>query len=760
MNKKFISIRIKAASFILSTLIFIGVSLFFTTNYFLKKIIDKNQFTIYNSQVDDIIDRLKTKNQKLKKTGMVEAYLDAFQKSAVKDLRKKFYNKKPLVAYPIIVRDDRIIIMHPKLPYGSDKLTNSKFLLDLMKIGEGEAYYTYHGIKKWIVIKEFNDWGWRVAYSVPLNVKYADLANFRNKFFLIFILILLIALLIFRFLSGKVLTPLKHLSDATEAMIKGKDVNLDFSTNNDEIGLLAERFIEMQESIKEQFDLINAQKAETVRIKNYLANIVNSMPSILIGVDKEGKITQWNLEAQNKTGLTPEMSIGKPIKEILPRLSSKFDEIQKAIEERKPHFESNIPYKKDKKTVYEDLGIYPLIANGVEGAVIRIDDVTKEYLLEQQVNQSRKMEAIGQLAGGIAHDFNNMLAGIMGAAQLLKFANKSLDEKGRKLVEMILDATKRAAELTAKLLAFGRKEKLEFSSVDVHNILENTIALFRRTIDKKIKISFIKNAENSIVFGNNSALQNSFLNLGINASHAMENGGELTFRTRNIFLNENYCFVSPFDIEEGNYLEIEVRDTGCGISPENLHKIFDPFFTTKEEGKGTGLGLSSVYGTIQDHHGAITVYSEVGSGTVFHILIPSSQSVIKNDEDKEFICTGSGTILLVDDENIIRQTSKYMLEEIGFNVILAENGFEAVEIYKEKFKEISLVIMDMIMPKMKGNEAFYKMKEINRDCKIIITSGFTKDESLSELREDGLAGFIQKPFNIYELGRILKTVLE
>ncbi|MBI9098107.1 MAG: DUF3365 domain-containing protein [Spirochaetaceae bacterium] len=378
---------------------------------------------------------------------------------------------------------------------------------------------------------------------------------------------------------------------------------------------------------------------------------------------------------------------------------------------------------------------------------------------EERLRQSQKMDAIGQLAGGIAHDFNNMLSGIMNAAQLLKGPKRNLDEKGLKFVEMILDASMRAADLNTKLLAFGRKVKITSTPIDIHTIVDDTIILLNRTIDKRINISVSKNAEDSIVMGDNSALQNSLLNLGINASHAMPDGGDLRIETRNIILNENYCHSSSFEISAGKYIEIEVRDTGCGISPENLKKIFEPFFTTREPGKGTGLGLTSVYGTIINHHGAINVYSDMGRGTVFHLYIPCSDEAVKNVRSEESVLSGVGQILLVDDEELIRVTGKYSLEEMGYTVLLAENGLEAVEIFKSKNSEIDLVIIDMIMPHMNGSEAFYKMRKIDKNCKVIISSGFTKDENLDELKKSGLAGFIEKPFRDYELSKLITEVL-
>ena len=410
---------------------------------------------------------------------------------------------------------------------------------------------------------------------------------------------------------------------------------------------------------------------------------------------------------------------------------------------------------------------FPITKNDdIERIVVMYEDITEQKevnyerdRLKDQLNQTHKLDAIGQLAGGVAHDFNNMLAGIMSASQLLKSPKRNLDQKSLNYVNIILQASIRAADLTAKLLAFGRKGKISSTIVDLHNIIDETIAILNRTIDKKISIKTQKEALYSTVIGDESSLQNLILNLGINASHAMEDGGTLSILTSNIKLNKTYCNASQFEIEPGDYVELEVRDNGTGISIENIKKIFEPFFTTKEQGKGTGLGLAAVYGTVLDHHGSITVYSEPGEGTAFHITLPSSKEVVSLKESHDKIISGKGKILLVDDEELIRITGTHVLEEMGYEVLLAEDGLEAIKMYKKFYSVIDIVIMDMIMPKMNGKEAFYELKKINKNCKVIISSGFTKNESLEDLQKNGLVGFIHKPFRNYDLGLLIHNSL-
>ena len=391
--------------------------------------------------------------------------------------------------------------------------------------------------------------------------------------------------------------------------------------------------------------------------------------------------------------------------------------------------------------------------------VVNFYDITELKTIEEELIHSRKMDAIGQLAGGVAHDFNNMLAGIMSSAELLKsrFSAESIENT---YIDMILHSSQRAADLNSKLLSFARKGKAVSTPINVHAVLDDAVGILERSVDKRIRITTRKTAKYHTVTGDNSQLQNAFLNLCINAANAMPGGGEIFISTENIDLDDSFCRTCPFNVVPGNYVYIEVRDSGVGIPPENLKKIFEPFFTTRPKGKGTGLGLASVYGTLQQHHGAISVYSEEGVGTSFHLYLPISEGVVPLYKKEEKIVSGSGRILLVDDEEIIRITAKEMLKDMNYEVLTAQNGQEALELYRVNSSRIDLVILDMVMPDMNGREVFPLIREINPEAKVIISSGFTKFEDLNAMNEQGLCGFIRKPYRKSELSRIVSDTLQ
>jgi len=385
-------------------------------------------------------------------------------------------------------------------------------------------------------------------------------------------------------------------------------------------------------------------------------------------------------------------------------------------------------------------------------------DITDMRKMQNQLNHAQKMDAIGQLAGGIAHDFNNMLGGIIGATELLQM-NADDPQKRDNYIRLIKSTAERASELTAKLLAFSRKNEIELEPVDIHKIIEETSLLLYRTINRNINIKLNLDAESFILKGDISQLMNIFLNLGINAGHAMPYGGDLLFSTRNAELDEIYCKLNFPDIVPGSYIVVDVQDTGEGIPPESIEKIFEPFFTTKDKSKGTGLGLSAVYGSIKQHNGAITVYSEPGRGTIFHLFLPLPDRKPVPAARQEKIVSGKGLVLVVDDEEIMRVTAGEILQYLGYDVLEAVNGKDGIEIFRKEHDRIDIVLLDMIMPVMNGHECFSEMKKIDPNVKVIISSGFLREEILDEMKSIGLNAFIRKPYITAELSELLAKIL-
>lgn len=405
---------------------------------------------------------------------------------------------------------------------------------------------------------------------------------------------------------------------------------------------------------------------------------------------------------------------------------------------------SGTPFLDEKKNYRGAIGVYT--------------DISELKKLEAQLQQSQKMEAVGTLAGGIAHDFNNILSGVLGYASLLK----QLVAPGSQMAhyaEMIEKSAERGAALAGKLLAFSRKGKRFIQSVDVHQVVDEVVEILNHTLDRKITVHTEKNAPTSLIEGDPGQIQQVLMNLCINASDAMPRGGCLAISTGLTRADEAFC-QGQESLASGSFLELRVEDTGEGMTEYVMERLFEPFFTTKEEGKGTGLGLSMVYGTVKDHGGTVKASSQIGKGSVFTVLLPLQDAQSKKAEPlaKRPIAYGTGTILVVDDEEIIRQLLTEMLQEMGFRVLSASDGVEALEKYRNNWRAIDLVIMDFIMPRLSGREAFLAMKEINSEVKVILSTGYGRDGAVEDALGQGIVGFVQKPFRAEELADVLASV--
>jgi PAS domain S-box-containing protein len=384
-------------------------------------------------------------------------------------------------------------------------------------------------------------------------------------------------------------------------------------------------------------------------------------------------------------------------------------------------------------------------------------DVTEKKKLEAQFLQAQKMEAVGTLAGGIAHDFNNLLMGIQGHASLM-ILDLGPSHPHYRMLKSIEEQVKSGADLTWQLLSFARGGKYEVKPTDLNAIIKKTSSLFSRT---KKEISIQRKPQQDLwpVEVDRGQIEQVLLNLYVNAWQAMPGGGTLFLETKNVILNENY--VKPFYVQPGNYVKISVTDTGVGMDHKTQQRIFDPFFTTKEMGRGTGLGLATVYGIIKSHGGIINVYSEKGRGATFTIYLPASEKKIEKEKKlPEKLLKGEETILLVDDEEVVINVSRMALEKLGYKVIMARSGQEAVEIYQNHKDGIDLVILDMIMPGMEGGKTFDFLKRINPDLRAILSSGYSINDEANGIIERGCQAFIQKPFSIGDLSLKIREVLD
>lgn len=418
--------------------------------------------------------------------------------------------------------------------------------------------------------------------------------------------------------------------------------------------------------------------------------------------------------------------------------------------------------KKDGRLFIEEATISPVL--GPNGKIVNYvgvtRDVTGEILLQKQLVQAQKMESIGTLAGGIAHDFNNLLQVILGYSEIL-LMEKEAGKKDFQELNAINHAAKRGAELVRQILTFSRKMETNLRPINLNQQLKEAQKLLRRTIPRMINIEMALSEDLGSVHADPGQIEQALLNLAVNARDAMPDGGKLTITTQKAILDEEYC-QTQVDIKPGEYVVLQVSDTGHGMEKDVVEHIFEPFYTTKQPGEGTGLGLAMVYGIVKGHGGHITCYTEPGLGTTFSIYLPIilPEPAPEIDDTCALPPAGCETLLLVDDDKQIRDFGERVLTLSGYIVLTAANGREALEVYAKSRNEISLLILDLNMPLMGGKECLQELLKIDPDVRAIIASGFYVDGPTKQIIEAGAKGFVQKPFDSKQLLETVRKALD
>jgi PAS domain S-box-containing protein len=418
--------------------------------------------------------------------------------------------------------------------------------------------------------------------------------------------------------------------------------------------------------------------------------------------------------------------------------------------------------KKDGTLYDEECTISPVrdasgkIVNFVAGK----RDVTREMILQKQLQTAQRMESVGTFAGGVAHDFNNALTGVLGFGEMLK-QRLAGDPSASADVEQILRSAERASTLTRQLLAFARRQVIEPVHLDLSKVVLDLSKLLRQVIGEHIEVKISQKEDLPSVFADPGQMEQVLMNLALNARDAMPSGGHLLIGTEVVSVGRKYVRSHPY-MKEGRYVLLTVSDTGIGMEANTLERIFDPFFTTKGPEKGTGLGLAVVYGIVKQHNGFIHVYSEPGIGTTFKILLTAvdAGADATAEWNEETVCGGTETILLAEDDGPVRMLVERTLKECGYRVLPACNGEEAVEIFRQNAGEIQLAILDVVMPKKGGKEAFEEMHTANPALKVIYTSGYTADAVHESFVLRPGVSFLQKPFGLAILAGKVREVLD
>ncbi|MFY9531294.1 MAG: response regulator [Candidatus Acidiferrales bacterium] len=401
--------------------------------------------------------------------------------------------------------------------------------------------------------------------------------------------------------------------------------------------------------------------------------------------------------------------------------------------------------------------LLPAVEREVREAEIR----RERRSVEQRMHQLEKFEVIGRLAGGIAHDFNNVIGAIMGWATLGYEAVPS-GSRAANLFQQIVSQSERATGLTRQLLAYARRQILEPRNVNLNQVITETTALVQKVTGDYVEVEFVLAPDLQATRADPAQIEQVLLNLCVNARDAMPKGGRVLIETCNVELDQDYCRQHVYG-RPGRYVRLSVSDTGVGMDAATIERIFEPFFTTKEVGKGTGLGLSTALGIVKQHEGSIEVTSEPGKGTTFHIYLPPSQGSAEPRAPaarETEVCGGTETILVADDHDGLRELAQEMLESLGYRVVLARDGEEAVQKFEAHRSDISLVVMDVVMPKVRGPDAYAKISQLKPGVPAIFTSGYSEDEAgLAPMVARG-ALVLEKPYGPKILARKVRELLD
>jgi PAS domain S-box-containing protein len=494
--------------------------------------------------------------------------------------------------------------------------------------------------------------------------------------------------------------------------------------------------------------------------------LLESASQAIVTVDAGGKIVLFNSRTAEIFGYTREELLGAPLETLLPESAR-----EKHVHERTQYFAKPrvrpmgigmelAGKRKDGSVFPVEVSLsYVQTEEGVF-AIAFVTDISQRKQLEEQLMHSQKMEAVGRLAGGVAHDFNNMLTVISGYNQMILDQVSPIDPL-HGYGEEILKATERAAALTNQLLAFSRRQIVQLRVFDVNAALSQTERMLRRLIGEDVELTLNLHPDAGSIRADPGHLEQAIFNLATNARDAMPGGGRITIETARIALDDTYAR-THLGVTPGDYVMIAVTDTGHGMDLETRRRIFEPFFTTKEKGKGTGLGLATVYGIVKQAGGDIWVYSEIGKGTTFKLYFPRiASSAAETDILPPMTPArdGNETILVVEDERGVRELTAKVLSHLGYTVLVAASGSEAIEISRAHSGEIALLLTDVVMPNMSGTELADELRRTRPDLKVIYVSGYTENTVWRQGALGAGANFLAKPFSREALARKLRETL-
>lgn len=771
----FNSLTVKLLSVIALAFAVTIASVLFMADKQLTRIIDESQSALYKEKVEAMCDLLARKHERLQQTGMVEAYRHDFQESSLEMLRDLHYKKgQSQEIYPFILTNDGVVVMHPVLEAGDLSLVHSdaaKLLLET-RLAEGGGEYIYDGRAKWCWFKRFPEWDWITGYAVPLDVKYRDARSFQT--FLVYIMgaVALIVLACLSFVVARFIKPISVLTEVSTRMASGDLDQPITEGRTDEVGRLARSFNHMRRNIREKILELETENRQRQQVevalaaeKERLSVTLRSIGDGVITTDVDGNVVFINEVAEEITGWSNNDAVGKPLETVFfivegdGRENGSFSMLEvigrgEVVELCGQHL-----FARNNNTLIVNCSGAPIFDAGQQiiGLVLVFRDMTEQAQTERELLKISKLESVGVLAGGIAHDFNNILAAILGNINLALFDN-AVQGKSREFLAAAENACLRAKDLTLQLLTFskGGDPIKEVSS------LEEVIRDSAKFVLHGDKVA----CQFDIVEGlwlariDKGQISQVIQNIVLNASVAMPDGGLIRVTAENVYAGDQPALLLE---ENGRYVKITIRDEGVGMSTEILERIFDPYFSTKASGSGLGLAISQ--SIVLKHHGHIGVESTPGNGSVFSLYLPATKEDVVPSHPVTPLKNplSCATVLIMDDEDMVRQVAEQMLMALGHKVVLAEDGEEAIACYRQGLEggeRIDLVIMDLTIPGgMGGKEAVQEILKIDAAAKVVVSSGYSNDPAMANFKEYGFTAAMVKPFQLKDLSRVLEELI-
>jgi len=719
-------------------------------------------------EVDNLVANIRSADQVLRQSGV--AGVESYQQRAQRDLLAEFKNYAfGRTGRLTVIRQDGVAPLDPL----NRRPVDTIILQKMIKMGEGSLRYKHDGESRFYCFKRYTEWNWLVILSITTE----EMLDVRNEFLMNAAFILLISLtlggLLLLWSTNRIVAPIRQLAIAADGISHGEwETPLPPSQGKDEISQLTNSFKEMSENLAATYRDLNKNLLQTKRSqdelfaqKERLAVTLRSIGDGVISADTQGKVTLLNTMAEQMTGWSQEEALNQQVERVFQIVAQNGrvlsdNPIVKIIETggKQGFSGQTVLISRDGSERIISASGAPIFDESGRslGVILVFRDITERVEMQDELAKAHKLESVGILAGGIAHDFNNILTAILGNISLAKIYAKDEEQIYKKL-EDTEKASLRAKNLTKQLLTFSRGGEPVKKIISVSEVIKDS-ALFALS-GSNCRCEFNLTSDLWRIEADEDQISQVIHNLILNADQAMTHGGSIQVHAENISLTDK----NPFLLESGRYIKISVIDSGPGMPLDELTMIFDPYYTTKE--RGSGLGLTSAYSIVKKHNGHITVDSMPGFGSSFQIYLPATEQEADMAENRkeEDLIMGTGRILVMDDERIVRDVTGLMLNTLGYEVEFARNGEEAIRMYQAGSlfdKAFDAVIMDLTVPGgLGGREAMEKLLEVDPGVVAIVASGYANNTIMGNYREYGFSAVISKPFKIDDLAMTLHDVL-